>query len=536
MSFEVVQKVGKYQYIYLADGYRNERGEPRQHRTPIGKIDPATGEKVYKQSHIDKCRADGKPIPAVTDTPLYSVDDLRGSSVKAYGLSYFMRKVSEKVGLTGALASAIPRKWQEILTLAMFMIASGDPLMHCNDWLYGHDSLPVSKLSSQRISDLLGTMGFHERDGFYALWSRAGQPKETEYIALDITSESSYSELIGDVEWGYNRDHEKLPQINLCMMFGESSRLPIYQELYNGSLKDVSTLQTTLAKFDAVSGGRDIVAVMDKGFYSHRNVTKMLGGKNSKPTGFLIAMPFTAAFAKKQVESERKDIDSVENTIVINGYSMRAVTKTRVWNAENKVFAHIYYSARKANGIRENLFAKIALLKESAENNPGECATDSECQRYLNIRKSEKQPGGYSVSIRNDVIEKELSTAGWVVLISNAINNAKTAMSIYRDKDVVEKCFLRIKNSIDLGRLRVHSNDSKDNKMFIGFVASVIMAEISRVMVEKELFKNYTMSEMLKLLDRQKVQYIKGEGILYPISKAQREVFEAFGFDIPALL
>jgi hypothetical protein len=72
--------------------------------------------------------------------------------------------------------------------------------------------------------------------------------------------------------------------------------------------------------------------------------------------------------------------------------------------------------------------------------------------------------------------------------------------------------------------------------MFIGFVASVIMAEISRVMVERALFRSYTMSEMLKLLDRQKVQYIKGEGILYHISKAQREVFEAFGINVPALL
>ena len=72
--------------------------------------------------------------------------------------------------------------------------------------------------------------------------------------------------------------------------------------------------------------------------------------------------------------------------------------------------------------------------------------------------------------------------------------------------------------------------------MFIGFVASVIMAEISRVMAERALFRSYTMSEMLKLLDRQKVQYIKGEGILYPISKAQREVFEAFGINVPALL
>lgn len=44
---------------------------------------------------------------------------------------------------------------------------------------------------------------------------------------------------------GDNRDKEQLPQINICMHMGETSRLPIYQVLYSGSLKDVSTLETT---------------------------------------------------------------------------------------------------------------------------------------------------------------------------------------------------------------------------------------------------------------------------------------------------
>jgi transposase len=536
MSFEVIQKVGKHQYIYLADGYRNSEGKLRQRRTPIGKVDPVTGEKIYKQSYVEKCKEEGKQIHMPERVPLYSIENLRKSSVRAYCLSWFLRKVSDNIGLTDALASSIPAKLQEILTMAMFMVATGDPLMYCNDWLFGHDSLPVSNLSSQRISDLFGTLKFKERDDFYAVWSQLNLPKESEYVALDITSESSYSEFIDDLEWGYNRDHEKLRQINLCMMFGEQSRLPVYQELYNGSLKDVSTLQTTLAKFSAISGGRKIVAVMDKGFYSQRNVTQMLRGVRDQPIDFLIAMPFSSAFARRQVESERQDIDRIENTIVINGYSMRALTKVRAWTTGVNVFAHICYSAKKANGIREDLFAKVALLKESAEKNPVDCLTDEECQRYLSIRKSGKQSSGYSVSVRGDVIEKELSTAGWLILISNVISDAKVAMSVYRDKDVVEKCFLRIKHSIDLKRLRVHSNENKDNKMFIGFVASIIMAEINRVMADKKLFKQYTMPEMLKLLDRQKVQYINGDGILYPINKSQRLVFEAFGFDLPMLL
>ena len=67
------------------------------------------------------------------------------------------------------------------------------------------------------------------------------------------------------------------------------------------------------------------------------------------------------------MESERKDIDRVENTIVVNGESLRAVTKERALSQDHKVYTHIYCNAKKANGIREDLFSHVALLREAAE-------------------------------------------------------------------------------------------------------------------------------------------------------------------------
>ena len=84
--------------------------------------------------------------------------------------------------------------------------------------------------------------------------------------------------LSGDI----NRDGENLPQINMCMLMGQASRLPVYHTVYSGSLKDVSTLRTTLAKFDSVTDGRPVLAVMDKGFFSRKNVTAMLGDEKDK--------------------------------------------------------------------------------------------------------------------------------------------------------------------------------------------------------------------------------------------------------------
>lgn len=77
-------------------------------------------------------------------------------------------------------------------------------------------------------------------------------------------------------------------------------------------------------------------------------------------------MPFTCAFAKKQVESERKDIDSIENTIVVNGCPLRAVTKVRTWNKDHKVYTHIYYNVRKASGIRVVLISNDVKDAEHA--------------------------------------------------------------------------------------------------------------------------------------------------------------------------
>src|SRR5699024_4661426 len=141
-------------------------------------------------------------------------------------------------------------------------------------------------LPSQRISELLVNFSENQKNLFYKEWLTKN--KEPDYLALDITSISSYSKLIDDVEWGYNRDHEKLPQINLCQLMSETLRLPIYQVEYCGSLKDVSTLEATIEKLRATVNVDQLTLVMDKGFYKQSNVSYLLGDESHKALPFLI--------------------------------------------------------------------------------------------------------------------------------------------------------------------------------------------------------------------------------------------------------
>jgi len=527
MSFLFEQTVGKYTYIYECTSYRNEDGAPRNKRTPVGKIDPQTGKKIFKDSYIARMKAQGVEIQQPDDEKRFSVEDIRRSSVRECGVFHLLHSIAEKNGLTQALMGAFPDTWREIFMLAAFLVATGEPFIYCSEWLESSEGLPVGDMSSQRISELLDGIGPECQTDFYRGWCAIRSDKE--YLALDITSSSSYSELIDDVEWGFNRDGEALPQVNICLLMGEKSMLPIYQTTYSGSIKDVSTLEATPAQFEGVTDGKPILAVMDKGFFSKRNVDGMLDASDKK---FVIAVPFSSSFAKRQVESERKDIDHIGNTIFNNGDSLRAVTKVRSWGGRD-VYAHVYFNAKKASFAREALYAEVARLKEEAEENGEKYSKSKEHKKYLNIRKSDKAKSGYTISIREDVVANKLRTSGWLVIISNDVEHAKDTIRIYRAKDVVEKGFLRLKKDLDCARLRVHNQDRMQSKLFIGFIALILLSELHRVMCQKELYKDITMKELIRTLSKLRLQIINDIRILNPITKKQRSIFEAFGVDLP---
>ena len=529
MGFIFEQTVGKHRYVFEGEAYRDKDGNPRNRRVSIGKIDPITMQRVYKPEYIERMKTAGTPVPITPTEKMFSIDDIKKSSVKDFGALYLLRKIAEKNGLIEVIERSLGDIWQEVFMLVSFLVVTGDPFTYCEDWIKTTESLPVGSMTSQRISELLAAISAESREQFYKSWCNLRS--EREYLALDITSTSSYSELIDDVEWGYNRDSEDLPQINICMLMGVESMLPVYQTLYSGSISDVSTLDTTLQGFSAIIEGKTILAVMDKGFYKKSNIDSMLDSKNVRR--FIVPAKFSTTFAKKQVESERKDIDSVENTIVIGGNSLRGVTKLRSWYGRSEVYTHIFYNAKKAFNAREALYSLVANLKEEVESDPAKYAESAAHLKYLNIRKSSKADSGYTVSIRLGVIENELKHCGWLVVISNDVSGAKEALEIYRAKDVVEKGFLRLKRDLDLGRLRVHRQDRALNKVFIGFIALIILSEVHKVMTECNLYRSMTMQQLIRTLSKLRVHVVAGERIVQPVTKTQREIFEAFGVPLP---
>jgi hypothetical protein len=526
MASIVQCKKGGITYLYESVSFRKS-GKPRNKRKIIGKIDSKTGNPVFKQEYLERMNAAGTPVVAVKPVTSFTDEQIRNSLIRTYGAFYLYRNIAEHIGLLPILQDIFPQNWRAIFDLACFLVSGGEPMMYCQDWSEQSECFPAD-LSSGAVSVLLQSLTYQQQNEFFHAWG--AYRSEREYLALDISSVSSYSQLLEPVEWGYNRDGEKLPQVNLCLLLGEKSRLPIFQMLYNGSLKDVSVLRSSVESVFAIRHDR-LTLVLDKGFYSRKNVMFLL--KNGEKSKFLLSVPFTLKSAKQLVERARAIIDKPEYAIALSEHeSIQGLTMRVDWDGGSAVYAHIYYNMVKAARTKNSLYGYVASLVGIAKTNPLDARFKAEFTHYLYIGKKQKT-GKYEIRIKHEVLRAEYARSGWMILISGHLKDKEEALMIYRQKDVVEKGFYRLKEDLDLRRLRIHSDNAMRGKVFVGFIALIIMSHIHTTMIKEKLYKDWTLKELVKYLDKLHLQYISGNRILYPLTKKQKEIYQAFCIENP---
>ncbi|KMO85266.1 transposase, partial [Megasphaera cerevisiae DSM 20462] len=98
---------------------------------------------------------------------------------------------------------------------------------------------------------------------------------------------------------------------------------------------------------------------------------------------------------------------------------------------------------------------------------------------------------------KEDAIKKARRYFGYFALITNEKMSAFTALHLYRKKDVVEKAFGNIKERLNMRRLLVSSETGLDGKIFVTFVALILISYLDQKMKQTNLYKSYTLHQML---------------------------------------
>lgn len=502
MSYRVEQIINNTTYVYETTSYWDkQKKQPRQHRVCIGKKDPKTG----------------KLIPSKSKT--------QPRLCKDFGNAYLLQSIVERIGLISILQKTFPDIWQEILACVFFEVSERKPLYLCESWSETTDIAYPINLSSQRISDLLKMIGNRdkERMEFFRAW--AAKRAEHEYLAFDITSISSYSQRITQIEYGYNRDGDSLGQINLGMVFGQTSLLPIYYQLYPGSIHDVNTLHNMIAYTEHLNV-KTIRYILDKGFYSQKNIMDML----KKRIQFAVALPFTTNLASRLSNAVRRTINHSAHSFMFNDDILYAHTKT-IRYGRNRLKAFIYYNERQYLEAKEALLKKILALETIIKENQSVKGMDHAYLKYLLVRKTKSGP---IVQHDETAIETALRNKGYFIIVSNAVDDMQEALALYRSKDSIEKAFDNLKNELDLKRLRVHSDMAMAGRLFIAFLALILYSWISRRMKETTLNQKWTQEElMMEMKKLKRVELNHNNKLFTELTKNQKLIFQSFQIPLP---
>ena len=506
-----IRRSEKHQYVYkVLSTFRTENGQPTNTRRSIGKLDPESGLLIPNNAYWE-LYGDSEYVDEITPAI---------ESVRSVGATFLVTKILESLCVTEILKKVFGEvKAAAILTSVIYMVCRGNVFERIQDFCE-ENTLKEAFLTSPNASVLFSSITYKERMAFFKEWS--SRHSTNGYLAYDVTSFSTYATGIHDAEWGYNRDNDNLPQINLGCYVNQENKLPIFYVTYPGSIVDKSHLPYIMA-YNKELGIGDVCFVMDKGFCTTDNIKHM----HTEKLSYLISVDTSRKEIRSAIAEAREGIVSIRN-VAAGGVYAKTV-QSEIYGSMLTI--HIYYDPVTAERMRSQLYRNIDNQEKILSNL--KLLTKQEAKRYrkyFDIKLSED--GSFSYEINCNKIDELSRNCGFFCLLTNKEMDSKTALVLYRRKDVIEKGFDDIKNHIDMKRLRTHNSSTTDGKLFCAFIALIAVSQmanhLSDYMKEKSLSKDGLLSQLEKI---KVVLMTNGYRILNPITKTQRLIFDACGLD-----
>jgi len=468
------------------------------------------------------------PVPATISTRQF------------YGATYLFDQIGIKLGIDDDLRHCFPDFWKQLLSIAYYLILEDkNPLSRFPRWAQNHRHPYGESLSSQRSSELFGAITEDAKQKFFLL--QVKRRLEEEYLAYDTTSVSSYSELIKQARYGRNKDHEPLAQINLALLFGQSSRLPVYYRKLAGNINDVATIRQLIDDLSFLGIGK-VKLVMDRGFYSEGNINALF----EKHYKFLIGTKKSLQFVKGLLDDVR---DSMKTRAFYSSeYKINAYSRTIEWaykakrprseaieTGTRRAYLHLYFDDQKAVDDKAVFNVLLDTLEE-------EIRTKRRTEEHKNLYTmyydiSTTPIRGTVLLPKQEAIRAVEKNYGYFALMSNDIKDPIEALKMYRLRDLSEKAFHNLKERLSMRRTSVSSEEHLEGKLFVQFIALIYLSYIDKAMSDKKLYKTMTMHELLDELDIIECFEHPGHTVHFgEITKKQKILYSALNIKIPALV
>jgi transposase len=495
-----------YVYMYTKH-YRNADGDPRHDAKCIGKLDVSSGKMKPNANYYETFEL---------------VPTLSFNSVWHYGYTYLVDKCCNDIGLSDCLYNVFGNNAKKIIAAAMYIIQEGNAMDGIDDW-QEHNFIPdsCSILTSQTCSKLFESLSTQTIQQFFSGW--VTKVLHGESVCYDVTSISSYSKVITDVEYGYNRDGENLCQFNIGIFCNETTKMPIYYNRYNGSLTDKTNLSFALENARAV-GINNVKLVLDGGFIS----AECFAALNKIGKSFTIGIPMSQKTSKQMHSQYSSQI--LQHVNKLKDFDIYCVQKTSNLHGVNGKSMLFFDPATHAE-LLKTLNAKIKTLSsELSSIKYFPSRTASRYSKYFVLEKHEID-NGFDFKENYSSIDQALHGKGYFMLFTSDMEaNPNDSLFFYRAKDAAEKLFDQIKIDMQGNRIRTHNQETTDGKTFVTFIALTIRTYMLCKLNSYLAINSTSLKKTLKKLEN--IMVVSGETgtrFVKALTKQQKDILACFG-------
>lgn len=251
-------------YLYaVSSRWDKEKKKNKKITGPIiGKINP-DGQLIFSTRRSEKQKGIAKNL-------LQLVDKI---SIKEFGLSNLFLSYMKDVCIQ--LQSCFPDHWQYIIAVAYCRLFKQSPInqmpLHIHH-SYLSEVLKGAIFDEKNISLALRDVG---RNREQAVRFMKWDIPEGEHVLIDLTHLPSRSKNGAFAQPGHNNQKNYSRQINLLYIFDNQSLKPIFYRIIPGNIRELSAFVLTMEE----SGITPCILIMDKGFYSQKNIGYLANNK-----------------------------------------------------------------------------------------------------------------------------------------------------------------------------------------------------------------------------------------------------------------
>ena len=526
------KKIKGTTYIYYEHGrkYYTDKRYTVPQCTSIGKMCEDAPDRMIPNGNYLKFFPDAE-LPE--ELPVSS----RSGCLKI-GAWLVIRKVIRHYKLKKRIGGIIEKDSGLFFDLAAYAIVSeNNAAQYYPDYAYNHplftDGMRV--YSDSKVSRFLRDISRDDSIEFQNEWNAGRDHREKIYISYDSTNKHCQAGDVEIAEFGHEKEVGKKPIFNFSIAYDKKNRLPLFYEVYPGSINDMSQLQSMLEKAEAY-GYKNAGFILDRGYFSEPNIRFM----ERNGYDFIIMVKGCKDLVNKVILEHKGSFeDEWKNTIPYydeNGITVKGLLFKK---DEKERYFHIFYNDFKKAKERAQLQKKIRDQKEALEKLKGtEVVLKGQNLAYFDLIYHTDKDGKKRLQFireREDIISRDIKLCGYFCIITSAAMSAAEALDLYKSRDSSEKLFRGDKSYLGERSMRVYNDEPMHSKIFIEFVALIIRNKIYTCLKDrmKEIHKkkNYmTVPAALKELD--KIELIRQADGVYRLDHAvtatQKDILQAF--------